>query len=357
MKMALYLLIQRIIRFSLYCYFREIQLHGLDEVPKNRPVVFLANHQNALLDPLIIAACTDLRSYFLTRSDVFANTCLSSFFQFLRMLPIYRLRDGRNTLAKNEAVFNKCTRLLEQRQAIFLFPEANHNLQRRVRPLSKGFTRIIASALDKNPSMELYLVPIGINYENASAFPDRVAFYFGSAISARELYDPNDLQGSIAALKERVFEGLTKGTTHIEDLEKYETIHAQLLARNANFLNPQEVNKMLEDTVAMTELPPNSEGRKGKPLSWYLVVLLNAPVFLIWRLFLKNRIEEKEFISTYRYAYLFFVMPIYYGLLWLALLFLFPPVMVALLLPLHFLYNLWYVKKAPLQRELLGSSD
>jgi len=221
MKTALYLLIQKITRLSLYCYFREIQLHGLDEVPRNRPVLFLANHQNALLDPLIIAACTDLRPYFLTRSDVFTNTYLSGFFQFLRMLPIYRLRDGRNTLTKNEAVFAKCTRLLEQQQAIFLFPEANHNLQRRVRPLSKGFTRIICSALDTDPSMDLYLVPIGINYENASAFPDRVAYYFGRAISARDLYDPNDLQGSIAALKQSVFEGLKKGTTHIEDLERY----------------------------------------------------------------------------------------------------------------------------------------
>jgi 1-acyl-sn-glycerol-3-phosphate acyltransferase len=350
MKTALYLLIQKITRLSLYCYFREIQLHGLDEVPRNRPVLFLANHQNALLDPLIIAACTDLRPYFLTRSDVFTNTYLSGFFQFLRMLPIYRLRDGRNTLTKNEAVFAKCTRLLEQQQAIFLFPEANHNLQRRVRPLSKGFTRIICSALDTDPSMDLYLVPIGINYENASAFPDRVAYYFGRAISARDLYDPNDLQGSIAALKQSVFEGLKKGTTHIEDLERYETIHSHLLARNANFLKPQEVNQLLKDPFDMSELPPNSEVMEEKSVSDYAVMVLNAPVFLIWRLFFKKRIEEKEFISTYRFAYLFFAMPIYYGLLWLALLFLFPTAMAALLLTLHFLYNLWYVKRTPIKK-------
>ncbi|MBT8290896.1 MAG: acyltransferase, partial [Muriicola sp.] len=63
MKSIMYFLTQKMACMALFCYFREIQLHGIKNIPRNQAVMFLANHQNALLDPLVIAAFTPFRSY------------------------------------------------------------------------------------------------------------------------------------------------------------------------------------------------------------------------------------------------------------------------------------------------------
>ena len=91
------------------------------------------------------------------------------------MIPIYRIRDGRESLKNNQAVFDLCSDLLQQKEAILMFPEANHNLKRRVRPLSKGFTRILFNTLLQAPETDIQIVPVGINYKDAVRFPDQVA--------------------------------------------------------------------------------------------------------------------------------------------------------------------------------------
>ena len=344
MRDLMYLLTQRIAGFGLFCYFREMRLHGVRKVPADKAVMFLANHQNALLDPLVIAAFTPFRAYFLTRSDVFINPLVNQVFSFLRMLPVYRMRDGRDTLGKNEAIFEKCKDILHHGGRILLFPEANHNIMRRVRPLSKGFTRILFATLDTYPEMDVLLVPVGINYERAEAFPDRVAFYFGDPISSRSLYDPEEIPGSVARIRETVSEALKTQTTHIEDDQKYQEIQDYLDSLGVDYLDPAKVNE------AIRAYPKASETGVGKRVTFYqkvfggIFLFLNGPVILFWKAFLKPRIDEVEFVSTYRFAYIILVQPVFYMLLWLICYSLSSALWASLIVAGHFLVNLLYVK-------------
>ena len=72
-----------------------------------------------------------------------------------------------------------------------IFPEGSHNLARRVRTLSKGFTRIVFDTLEKYPDINLQLVPIGVNYKNAKAWPDEAAIYFGDPLLAADFSGTN----------------------------------------------------------------------------------------------------------------------------------------------------------------------
>ena len=153
------------VSLGLFCYYKRIRVHGLESVPRDKPVLFLSNHQNALMDILLIATRCNRKPWYLTRADVFKSRLFSPLFRFLQMLPVYRIRDGRESLSKNSAIFERCAHLLLANQAILLFPEANHSLLRRVRPLSKGFTRILDNALRKNSRLDIQLVPIGQNYQ------------------------------------------------------------------------------------------------------------------------------------------------------------------------------------------------
>src|SRR5690606_5992673 len=105
----------------------------------------------------------------------------------VNMLPVYRVRDGWSTISKNNYIFKTCTEKLKQNQTVSLFPEGNHHINRTVRPLSKGFTRIIFETLNSYPNLDLQVVPIGLNYLEGTTYGDSVALHYGSPISAKSM--------------------------------------------------------------------------------------------------------------------------------------------------------------------------
>ncbi|MEM9142762.1 MAG: lysophospholipid acyltransferase family protein [Bacteroidota bacterium] len=345
MKDLGYGLVKLWIKNALALYFSRIHVHGLENVPKNKPVLFLPNHQSALLDVLLIAVDCNRKPYFLTRADVFKKPWLKALFRFLQMIPIYRIRDGRQSLKNNDAVFRQCADLLEGHEAILMFPEANHNLKRRVRPLSKGFTRIVFAAMEQNPDLDIRLVPVGLNYRYAEAFPDRTAIYFGQDIPVKPLYAAGDARASIDTLKHEVSQALKGLTTHVEDEGNYMEILAKLDGSGANYLKPLGVNAQIAD---LESGPVPSERAKGPfvihQLLYPLFFVLNFPVILLWKKGLKPKVWEPEFTATLRFALALLVYPLFYLVLFGILGFVLDwPSAGAVVLGI-FLFNLLYVR-------------
>lgn len=314
MKNLIYSIVKIWMKTNLHLYYGKIKVSGLENVPKDKPVLFLPNHQSALLDVLLIAVDCNRKPWFLTRSDVFKSKTLISIFNFFQMIPIYRIRDGRASLKNNQAVFDRCSELLVNHQAILMFPEANHNLKRRVRPLSKGFTRILFNTLNAAPNTDIHLVPVGINYRDAVRFPDKVALYFDTPIAVKGMYDPKRERESIDRIKGAVSSRLKKLTTHIEDEHSYEATVNRLDAIGVDYLNPVAVNETLENIV-MTEVVTNKKSAFLSDLVKAMFRLLNFPMVLLWRTFGKPKVWEPEFMGTLRFAFALLAYPIYYALL------------------------------------------
>ncbi|MEQ9581910.1 MAG: lysophospholipid acyltransferase family protein, partial [Arenibacter sp.] len=304
------------IRLALTFYFSKIKIEGSHNVPFGKPILFLANHQNALLDALLIATHCKRKPYFLTRSDVFKTDLLKVFFEFLQMIPVYRIRDGKNSLAGNTAIFERCAQLLQREEAILIFPEGNHSLKRRVRPLSKGFTRILFLALENNPSMEIGIVPIGVNYAHAAKFPDKAALYYGKEIRVQDFFDKEDMSGSASRLKEEVYHHLKKLTTHIEEGSSYEEKVHTLDRANVDYLDPVGVNRILEKGAIQNI---TTSGNEKIGLKKYIFIgvffILNFPMMIIWSKFIKPKVSEPEFLSTTRFMFALLFYPFFYLLL------------------------------------------
>ncbi|TMM53216.1 glycerol acyltransferase [Maribacter algarum] len=298
---------------NLHLYYGKIRVSGLENVPKDKPVLFLPNHQSALLDVLLIATDCNRKPWFLTRSDVFKSKTLISIFNFFQMIPIYRIRDGRESLKNNQAVFDRCSELLIQKEALLMFPEANHNLKRRVRPLSKGFTRILFNTLDKAPETDIMIIPVGINYRDAIRFPDKVALYFDTPIAVNGMYDPTNEKGSVDKIKKAVSSRLKTLTTHIENEETYDETVQKLEIEGVDFLNPKEVNAALQNLNSTDQtVKKSSDVLAG--IGKGIFTLLNLPMLILWRTFGKPKVWEPEFMGTLRFAFALLTYPIYYGL-------------------------------------------
>ncbi|MDB2606506.1 lysophospholipid acyltransferase family protein [Zobellia sp.] len=333
------------IKVGLHLYYGKIQVSGLQNVPKDKPVLFLPNHQSALLDVLLIGVNCNRKPFFLTRSDVFSKPTLKKFFTYLRMIPIYRIRDGREALKNNQAVFDQCAEIFGNNHAIVMFPEANHNIKRRVRPLSKGFTRILFNAVERLPEKDIHIVPVGLNYKSNSGFPDRVAIYYDKSIIVNTLYNANDVQGSVNSVKGMVSDRLKSLTTHIEDEKKYDAVSNQLNALDVDFLNPVETNKVIKslDASKVGKSPDKKTGFLGS-FAIIIFTILNFPLIILWRKWARPKVWEPEFMGTLRFGFALLAYPVYYALLFLVVP-LFTNGLTGLLVVLSlFLFNWLYVK-------------
>lgn len=297
----------------MYSYHKRIKIFGLENIPTDKPVLFLPNHQSALIDVLLIATNCKRKPYFLTRADVFSKPVLKRIFKFFRMLPIYRIRDGRKTLSNNALLFNECAELLKKGEAIVVFPEANHNLMRRVRPLSKGFTRIILRTFEVYPNVDIQLVPVGFNYKNATYFPDEVHVYYGEAISSKSLFVDKNLNRTSLAIKDNVYSRLKELTTHIPEELDYDVTISSLIHENANFLNPKEINGKLNFSIPERLSNSNLKSVHQRKSYLFLVMFmfLNLPITLIWKMVIKPKVPEKEFMGTFRFATGLILYPVY----------------------------------------------
>ncbi|KJD35975.1 glycerol acyltransferase [Tamlana sedimentorum] len=262
------------------------------------------------MDALLIAVYGNGRFfYFLTRASVFNKPLIAKILKSLQMIPVYRVRDGWSTISNNVEVFNTCSELLHNNDAVSLFPEGNHSLKRTVRPLSKGFTRIVFETLEKYPETDLQIIPLGLNYENAKNYPDSVSLNFGITISAKQfLFE--DKHKSVLKLKTVLQERISQLTTHIPE-DNYAVTLEKLKTINVDFLQPERINSLIKDDC-LDEIPPfKSKKSTLKKLFKTLLIFQLIVPFIVWQFLIKPKIKEAEFTATFRFAVAITLVPIW----------------------------------------------
>jgi 1-acyl-sn-glycerol-3-phosphate acyltransferase len=281
-------------------YYKKIDVIYKEKIPKDKAVIFLSNHQNALLDPLLVSISSTRKNYFLTRAAVFKNSTVAKLLNSLQMLPVYRMIDGVNTIQKNRAIFTFCTKLLDQKKSIILFPEGSHSLKRKVRPLKKGAARIIQETLQEFPKREIIIIPVGVNYQAPTEYGDSMSVYFGKHISPTKFWDGSQLD--MQELNKTISAELKQLTSHIESISDYEQNLKNLKNLKIDFTSPIAVNKIKEPSR----------------LYLFFIFLIKVFYFLpyfIWKKVAFPKIAEDEFIGTFRYVLIITLAPIYLLLL------------------------------------------
>ncbi len=296
------------VTIGLFFYFKWIRSNGKENIPKKGAVLFISNHQNALLDPLLII--TNIwwrRLNVLTRSSVFKEGIINYLFTCYRMLPIYRVRDGRETLKKNDAIFEKCYQLMADQEQLLIFAEGNHGTKKQVRPLKNGFIRIIEGTLSKYPDTEITIVPVGLNYSSITNYPSAFTVNYGTPLSANELIKQHNAED----LKKILQTELTKLTVHI-DSEKYDYDNAYnyLVDQNCDFQNPAEAQNLLAqfDKNTTYKTPTHKQRRN---IFYYLTVINSIIPWLLWKK-LEKGVKDPAFKSTFRWGLGFSLYPLFY---------------------------------------------
>lgn len=128
--------------------------------------IYVSNHPNSFMDPIMIGSMNRPIVHFMTRSDVFV-WWLKPILWAAHMLPIYRQQDGADTKGKNTDVFKKVNQSLKMGRNILIFGEGftDDTPIRGLKPVKKGPVRMGFGALTAiNWSKKIYISGIGISY-------------------------------------------------------------------------------------------------------------------------------------------------------------------------------------------------
>jgi len=74
-------------KIGLFFLQKKITVHGTENIPKKGALLFIPNHQNALIDALLIPTTNKRNIHFLSRAAVFKNKNVAKFLSTLNMLP------------------------------------------------------------------------------------------------------------------------------------------------------------------------------------------------------------------------------------------------------------------------------
>ncbi|MCB0495637.1 MAG: 1-acyl-sn-glycerol-3-phosphate acyltransferase [Cyclobacteriaceae bacterium] len=286
---TLYFLLSILIRF----YFRQWQVANYKGIPHKGPVIFAANHQNAFLDALVILFSQPRSVYYLVRANIFESATARFWLESLRMLPIYRVRDGIRSVAKNDEIIDKCVGILSRGHSpLTIFAEGNHNLRRALRPLQKGIARIAFAAMEANNfDLDLAVVPIGLNYGRHTRFRSDMLVNYGEPIYVKDyipLYKENPNKAYLK-LVDDLYQKLDERVLSIRPTEYYEQIENEWLHKRTpkhdlieQFNADKELLSQLEDKYSSNpvEISDEAKAEPIPPTPSLAYRILMFPVFI-----------------------------------------------------------------------------
>ncbi|MFA5327070.1 MAG: 1-acyl-sn-glycerol-3-phosphate acyltransferase [Prolixibacteraceae bacterium] len=220
-----YELIRFYVKFAYWLTHKKIVVTGKHLIPKGKPIIFAPNHQNALMDPLALICTNPNQTVWLARADIFKSKIAEPILKYLKLLPIYRIRDGKDNLTNNEQIFSQVIDILEKGQTIALFPEAAHSAKNQMLPHKKAIPRIAFDAEEKNDFMlGLQIVPVGIFYSHYWAFNRTVIIQYGEPIDVdryKAKYEENQ-QTAMLSLRDKIYEKIYPLTLQIRSKANYQ---------------------------------------------------------------------------------------------------------------------------------------
>jgi 1-acyl-sn-glycerol-3-phosphate acyltransferase len=303
---------------ALWFYFRQWRVKFLHPVPDG-PVLFVANHPNSFLDAVLVACSTHRHLWFLARANVFTKAWARTLLTWLKMSPVYRFRDGFGTLRKNEAIIEKCVKLLVGGNALLIFAEGNHNPHHTLLPLQKGFARIALEAEEKTHfKTQVTIVPVGLYYESHTAFRSRVLVQFGTPISVNRIIESVPVDQRTERLVTETTNGL-KPLMLIIPSGGYEE-------RLQHLLQNREIKKDMADQLQADQerllsvgekiLPNTSKqtytsGQWVNPLILYYRINHLLPKILI-NIIIHRLVRDPMFIGSMKFSIGMVAVPVFY---------------------------------------------
>ena len=308
------------------------------------------------MDALVLLSSNNIRKVFIARGDIFKNPIVAKILNFLRILPIFRIRNGVAAVRQNDESLNKAVDVVHDQVDLYLFPEGTHRTKHSLMRMGKGLFHIAVDANklfgDKRP---VYIIPTAIEYGDYVRYRSTAMINFGTPINVTEFFKQTT-EGNEAAninlLKDQLHDEISKLFTYIPDDEDYDAIweivkmknekragglYKKMLRNRATVENvlkfkeekPEDAKNLFERVIVFAKerrrqkISVMSTAKKYPLLNslWKFAVLLvglpyfvasaivNLPVWLT-TLIIRGKLADKAFSNTVSFGVEFVLFPI-----------------------------------------------
>ena len=196
-----------LLRVLLRIFFRRVEVAGGEGVPAEGALLFVLNHQNGLVDPMVLLGLAPRRSVFLAKAPLFDMPVIGLLVKAFGSIPIHRRMDGATDPAQNDDTFRHVWLGLERGQAIAIFPEGTSHSDSSLKRFKTGAARIALGAAGVSAQGRVvHIVPAGLYYTTKTTFRSSVLLYFGRSIAV----EPTEATGPSESAHDRVVDLTSK---------------------------------------------------------------------------------------------------------------------------------------------------
>ncbi|MFM6969451.1 MAG: 1-acyl-sn-glycerol-3-phosphate acyltransferase [Sediminibacterium sp.] len=261
----------------------SIKVHNKKALQQRGPLLIVANHPDSFFDALVIAANCTYPISFLARGDVFTKPWHNFLLRALNMMPVYRQREGKEHLHKNQNSFDASVAVFKNGGTVLIFIEGICLNKNEIQPFKKGAARILQQAVAAGVTPAV--LPAVITYNGFKHFGKKIYLMLGTTVSAIQFFN--------------------------------NTAEPENLAIQRNNFN----NHVMREMLSLYKEPPSKKYKR--PLYLFPIIGIawfwHAPLFLLIKTFAAYKTKGTVFYDSVLFALLLFAYPIYLLFLFLLL--------------------------------------
>ncbi|HEU0299063.1 MAG TPA: 1-acyl-sn-glycerol-3-phosphate acyltransferase [Longimicrobium sp.] len=227
-------------------------------VPREGPVLLVANHPNSLMDPALVAAVAGRPVRFLAKAPLFTDPAVGFLVRGSGSIPVYRRADNEGEVAKNEDTFRAVHAALAEGAAVAIFPEGTSHSNPSLAPLKTGAARIALGGAARLGAA-LPIVPVGLVFRRKETFRSEALAVVGEPVEWADLagygLDDFEVVRELTARIEGALQAVTLNLERWEDAPLVEMAEAVYAAEFPTDPSPvARVARLRETTAALARL-------------------------------------------------------------------------------------------------------
>lgn len=266
----LYNFLSPLVQFGTRCHYHHFVVKGLENLPTEGSYIIAPCHQQALMEPLAVLNFAPKPPVFLARADIFAKPVIRAILTFLKILPVYRQRNGQGNLDKNYQIFELSRDVLLDGFPLCLMAEGRHNDRHHLLNMGKGMFRIAGETQLKLGDHPLFIVPTGIDFDEYERPYANLIVNIGKPIPVQPYMDEfrdnepvalNEMRKDLAAALSPLMHDIRHEEYYDEILTLSQVLNRAMRARSGNhgmllnnawnrFLMRQKISQQLDAMAA-----------------------------------------------------------------------------------------------------------
>ncbi len=197
-----------LLRATLGFYFARIERFHRERVPRTGPVLFTSNHPNSVTDAFVIGTSVPRKVNFVATVQLFRFAPLRWLLTRFGVIPVNRVKDDPRAMRTVMETFEACFRVLENGEAVGIFPEGITHDDPQLKTVKTGAARMALELEHRHSGrLGLQIVPVGLTFSAKERYRSEVLVNFG---------EPIRIADYLAGYPEKKHECIQKLTREIE---------------------------------------------------------------------------------------------------------------------------------------------